>query len=171
MRIHGDYMTVQTKQNREFINITQNVKFAVEKSGIRDGVVLVSVLHSNAAVFLNDDDPGLFQDLEAWLAQLAPPRTTTNTAPSTSQTPPSNSRASSSRTTSPSASPTASWSSAPGKASFTPSSTAIAPSASCSRSSVSEPSSPRNSQAGACVREGAVPRRRRSQRLPREAGS
>ncbi len=74
MRIHSDYMTVQTKQNREFINITQNIKFAVEKSAIRDGVVLVCVLHSNAAVFLNDDDPGLFQDLETWLAQLAPPR-------------------------------------------------------------------------------------------------
>ncbi len=74
MRIHSDYMTVQTKQNREFINITQNIKFAVEKSAIRDGVVLVSVLHSNAAVFLNDDDAGLFQDLETWLAQLAPPR-------------------------------------------------------------------------------------------------
>ncbi len=74
MRIHSDYMTVQTRQNREFINITQNIKFAVEKSGIRDGVVLVCVLHSNAAVFLNDDDAGLFQDLETWLAQLAPPR-------------------------------------------------------------------------------------------------
>ena len=74
MRIHSDYMTVHTRQNREFINITQNVKFAVEKSGIHDGVVLVSALHSNAAVFLDDDDAGLLQDLEAWLAQLAPPR-------------------------------------------------------------------------------------------------
>jgi secondary thiamine-phosphate synthase enzyme len=74
MRIYSDYMTVQTKQNREFINITQNVKFAVEKSGIRDGVVLVTVLHSNSAVLLNEDDSGLLQDLEAWLAQLAPVR-------------------------------------------------------------------------------------------------
>lgn len=72
MRIHSDYMTVQTKENREFINITQNIRFAVEKSGIRDGVVLVSVLHSNSAVFVNDDDAGLFQDLETWLGQLAP---------------------------------------------------------------------------------------------------
>jgi secondary thiamine-phosphate synthase enzyme len=74
MRIYSDYMTVQTKQNREFINITQNVKFAVEKSGIRDGLVLVTVLHCNSAVFLNEDDTGLLQDLEAWLAQLAPAR-------------------------------------------------------------------------------------------------
>jgi secondary thiamine-phosphate synthase enzyme len=74
MRIHSDYMTVQTKQSREFINITQNVKFAVEKSGIRDGIILVSALHSNSAVFVNEDDAGLFADVDAWLAQLGPAR-------------------------------------------------------------------------------------------------
>ena len=74
MRIHSDYMTVQTKQSREFINITQNVKSAVEKSGIREGVVLVSALHSNSAVFINEDDAGLLADVDAWLARIAPAR-------------------------------------------------------------------------------------------------
>ena len=41
MRIHSEYMTVQTDHKREFLNITPNINAAVEKSGIRDGLVLV----------------------------------------------------------------------------------------------------------------------------------
>ena len=74
MKIHTDYMTVQTKEKREVSNITQNLKFAVEKSGIRDGVVVVAALHSNSAVFIAEDDPGLHRDLEHWLEKLAPIR-------------------------------------------------------------------------------------------------
>ena len=51
MRIHSDYLTVQTKQKREFMNITPNVKDAAEKSGIRDGLILISSLHSNSGIF------------------------------------------------------------------------------------------------------------------------
>ncbi len=74
MKIHTDYMTVQTKEKREISNITQNLKFAVEKSGIRDGIVVVAALHSNSAVFIAEDDPGLHRDLEHWLEKLAPIR-------------------------------------------------------------------------------------------------
>ena len=74
MKIYTDYMTVQTKQKREISNITQNLKFAVEKSGIRDGVIVVAALHSNSAVFIAEDDPGLHRDLEHWLEKLAPIR-------------------------------------------------------------------------------------------------
>ncbi len=74
MKIHTDYMTVQTKEKREVSNITQNLKFVVEKSGIRDGVVVVAALHSNSAVFIAEDDPGLHRDLEHWLEKLAPIR-------------------------------------------------------------------------------------------------
>lgn len=72
MRFHNEYLTVQTKQKREFLNITPSVKEAAEKSGIREGLILVSSLHSNSAVFLNDDEAGLLEDIEAWLNQLAP---------------------------------------------------------------------------------------------------
>lgn len=72
MRIHSDYITVQTKQKREFQNITEHVKSAAEKSGIRDGVILVSSLHSNTGVFVNDAEPGLLEDVAAWADKLAP---------------------------------------------------------------------------------------------------
>src|SRR5438445_3179755 len=72
MRIHSDYMTVQTKERREFLNITPNIKAAVEKSGIRDGIILISSLHSNSALFVNDEEPGLLQDITEWADRLAP---------------------------------------------------------------------------------------------------
>jgi secondary thiamine-phosphate synthase enzyme len=72
MRFHTDYLTVQTTRKREFMNITPTVREAAEKSGIRDGLILVSSLHSNSGIFINDEDPGLLEDVEEWLAQLAP---------------------------------------------------------------------------------------------------
>jgi len=74
MKIHNEYMTVQTKQKLEFLNITPNVKSGLEKSGIHDGIVLVSALHSNAAVFLSDEETGLLDDIAQWLKQIAPER-------------------------------------------------------------------------------------------------
>jgi secondary thiamine-phosphate synthase enzyme len=72
MRTHSEYMTVQTKERREFLNITPSIKAAVEKSGIRDGIVLISSLHSNSALFVNDEEPGLLQDITEWADRIAP---------------------------------------------------------------------------------------------------
>jgi secondary thiamine-phosphate synthase enzyme len=74
MKIHNDYITVQTTQKREFKDITPNVKDAADKSGIRDGLILVSSLHSNSGVFVNDTDSGLLEDIGNWADQLAPVR-------------------------------------------------------------------------------------------------
>lgn len=72
MKTYTDTLTVQTQKSREFINITPQVKAAVQKSGFNDGIVVVSSLHVNAAIILCEDEPGLLEDLNAWLEQLAP---------------------------------------------------------------------------------------------------
>jgi secondary thiamine-phosphate synthase enzyme len=72
MRTHSEYITVHTEQKREFMNITPNVKSAMEKSGLRDGIILVAALHSNSGVFINDDEAGLLQDVTEWLDRVAP---------------------------------------------------------------------------------------------------
>ena len=74
MRIYNEQITLHSKKPREFINITPQVKAAMEKSGFSDGIILVSALHSNGAIFLNDEEPGLLEDIEAWLDKLAPVR-------------------------------------------------------------------------------------------------
>jgi secondary thiamine-phosphate synthase enzyme len=74
MKIYNEQLTLQTQGKREFVNITPQVKAAMEKSSFRDGIILVSVLHSNAAIIVNDDEAGLLEDLQSWLDQVAPER-------------------------------------------------------------------------------------------------
>ena len=76
MRIYSEYITIQTERQREFMNITANVKSAMEKSGLRDGIILVASLHANAGVFIGGDDANLLQDIGEWLDQMAPARDT-----------------------------------------------------------------------------------------------
>jgi secondary thiamine-phosphate synthase enzyme len=57
---------------RGFVNITTEVQSALRESGIREGLCLVNAMHITASVFINDDEPGLHHDYEAWLEGLAP---------------------------------------------------------------------------------------------------
>lgn len=64
------WMNVPTR--RAMVNITPQVEQAVCESGIREGLVLVNAMHITASVFVNDDEPGLQRDYDAWLEGLAP---------------------------------------------------------------------------------------------------
>jgi secondary thiamine-phosphate synthase enzyme len=55
-----------------FLNITPQVNQCLAESGIEEGLALVNAMHITASVFINDDEPGLHQDYEEWLEQLAP---------------------------------------------------------------------------------------------------
>ena len=57
---------------RGFINITPDVDECINESGIHEGLALINAMHITASVFINDDEPGLHQDYEKWLEQLAP---------------------------------------------------------------------------------------------------
>ncbi|HWF37959.1 MAG TPA: secondary thiamine-phosphate synthase enzyme YjbQ [Candidatus Acidoferrales bacterium] len=74
MKIYTDAITLQSQKPRQIFNITTQVKAAMEKSGLRDGIILVSSLHPNSALIVNDNEPGLLQDLDKWLAEIAPQR-------------------------------------------------------------------------------------------------
>jgi len=57
---------------RAFINITGDVEQCLRESGVMEGLCLVNAMHITASVFVNDDEPGLHHDYEAWLERLAP---------------------------------------------------------------------------------------------------
>jgi len=65
-------MTFNTKKRREFINITRDIDKALQKSGIKEGMILVSAMHITSGVFVNDAEPGLHKDIEEWLLKLIP---------------------------------------------------------------------------------------------------
>lgn len=74
MKTATDYLWFETKARRELINITDRVATFVKQSGIREGMVLVSAMHITAGVFVNDHEPGLWEDIWEWLEKLAPAR-------------------------------------------------------------------------------------------------
>ncbi len=74
MKFHTEYITFNTRRRRELVHITDRVQEAVDKSGIREGMVLVSAMHITAGVFVNDNEPGLHADIWDWLEDLAPYR-------------------------------------------------------------------------------------------------
>jgi secondary thiamine-phosphate synthase enzyme len=72
MKSATEHLTMNTRGQRELVPLTDTVARFVEKSGIAEGMVLVSAMHITAGVFVNDDEPGLHQDIWEWLEKLAP---------------------------------------------------------------------------------------------------
>jgi len=72
MKSHTEYLTFNTRKHREYVHITPQVEVAVQRSGVREGIVLVSAMHITAGVYVNDNEPGLIRDIDEWLEGLAP---------------------------------------------------------------------------------------------------
>ncbi len=66
--------TVRTSRRNELIDITQKVREVIRKSGIRNGICVVYVPHTTAAVTVNEHaDPSVAVDIENALTRLVPP--------------------------------------------------------------------------------------------------
>lgn len=72
MKTLTEYLWYETANRRELVRITDQVEAAVKKSGIAEGMALVSAMHITAGVYVNDNEEGLFQDIWKWLEHLAP---------------------------------------------------------------------------------------------------
>ncbi len=72
MKAATEYLFFNTSRKREYLDITDKVDAALKKSGIKEGMILVSAMHITAGVYVNDAEDGLIQDLDAWLEKLAP---------------------------------------------------------------------------------------------------
>ena len=72
MKTHTDYLWFHTKARQEFVRITDQVASIVAKSGVTDGMVLVSAMHITSGVYVNDWEDGLIHDFQVWLEKLAP---------------------------------------------------------------------------------------------------
>jgi len=67
-----EYLWFNTDEREDFICITDRVAQIVEGSGIQEGFCLVSAMHITAAVYVNDLEYGLIEDIQEWLRGLAP---------------------------------------------------------------------------------------------------
>jgi secondary thiamine-phosphate synthase enzyme len=72
MKFHTEYLKFHTKKHREYIHVTPTIESIVQKTGVKDGMVLVSAMHITAGVYVNDNESGLIDDIDEWLEKLAP---------------------------------------------------------------------------------------------------
>ena len=74
MNAHTEYLQMHMPHRREIVHITPQVEQIVQRSGIRDGLCFVSPMHITAAVYVNDLEEGLMEDIMEWLEKVAPAR-------------------------------------------------------------------------------------------------
>lgn len=74
MKVTTEYLWFNTTHRKEYVHITPQVEEIVRRSGVREGMVLVSAMHITAGVYVNDNESGLIQDIDQWLEALAPAR-------------------------------------------------------------------------------------------------
>ena len=67
-----EYLWFTTRRRRELINITGTVEGLVKRSGVCEGLCLVSAMHITASIWVNDDEEGLWEDFWELLERLVP---------------------------------------------------------------------------------------------------
>ncbi len=71
MKTANTIFSYQTKDIFDFIDITDEVRNFVEKSGIKNGLVNVQILHTSAALIVNENEPLLLNDIKKNLENTA----------------------------------------------------------------------------------------------------
>lgn len=72
MKIHKERIDVESKRQIEFLDITDQVQEIVDRSGVREGQVLVYVPHTTMGVAINHNESMLLQDFMRILYKIVP---------------------------------------------------------------------------------------------------
>lgn len=70
LRVTSETLTVQTRERLQLINITNQVAERVRGSGIRHGIALINSLHTTLALFINEFQQALLDDIRTFLEQV-----------------------------------------------------------------------------------------------------
>jgi secondary thiamine-phosphate synthase enzyme len=68
-------ITVTTKERSELINLSDEIRAFAEASGIADGYIQISSLHTTAGIFMNEWQDALLSDVRKMIEQIIPRET------------------------------------------------------------------------------------------------
>lgn len=71
MKALNKTIDLETKEELEFIDITDRVTSFVEESRVKDGLVNVQTPHTTAAIIVNENEPLLMEDFKKHLQKAA----------------------------------------------------------------------------------------------------
>jgi secondary thiamine-phosphate synthase enzyme len=72
LEMFTETLTLRTKGEIEFVDLGGKVQDMVSKYGVKNGLVHVFAPHSTGIIILTEDEPGLLEDIKAFLEKLAP---------------------------------------------------------------------------------------------------
>jgi secondary thiamine-phosphate synthase enzyme len=73
MKVYHTSVTVRGEERLEISDVTKIVHRAVEESGVRHGIAIANALHTTCALFINEFQASLVDDLKALVGRLIPP--------------------------------------------------------------------------------------------------
>lgn len=71
MKIENKTIDFKTKETLDFIDITEFIKKFIKESKIKDGLVNVQILHTSAALIVNENEPLLIEDFKKNIEKTA----------------------------------------------------------------------------------------------------
>ena len=72
MEVYRDELSVRTSKRLEILDITDQVKESISRSGILKGFVILWEPHTTATIAVNEGDPELWQDILDTFTRLVP---------------------------------------------------------------------------------------------------
>jgi secondary thiamine-phosphate synthase enzyme len=72
MKVHHASVTLHGDERIEITDVTKLVRAAVHESGIRCGLAIANALHTTCALFVNEFQAALVEDLKALVTRLVP---------------------------------------------------------------------------------------------------
>ena len=70
--VHVRRLEVQTSKRMEIHDLTETVREMVQATGVAAGLVTVSTMHTTTAVFVNEPQSALLEDVQHMLERLVP---------------------------------------------------------------------------------------------------
>ena len=74
-KVFSKTITVKTNERSELINLSDEIRSLAEASGIKDGYVQISSLHTTAGIFMNEWQDALLSDVRKMIEQIIPRET------------------------------------------------------------------------------------------------
>jgi secondary thiamine-phosphate synthase enzyme len=66
------HLRLRSRKRIEFLDVTEAVVDAVRQAQVGQGLVSVQTLHTTTAIVVNENEPGLLEDMVGVLEKLAP---------------------------------------------------------------------------------------------------
>jgi secondary thiamine-phosphate synthase enzyme len=70
LQMYLETLCYKTRERLELINITHDLNEVIRKNGLKAGFVLVQTLHTTTAIFINEFQQALLDDMKSFLERL-----------------------------------------------------------------------------------------------------